>query len=129
MNYKFRPKNILIILLTIWVLLFVILNFKRIYIKTKTISIRQENINKDSQTLEYLSKEANQQITPGSKVLFLSDDSLDYMRFNLMTYPLIAKWKNNFSLKDINNWDFVIIYNPDQTLKYKTGVYSKNDLN
>jgi hypothetical protein len=115
--------------LLIWIIIYVYLNFDRISFKVRyyldNFSVSEMN----NLNVQNLSRIAKTMINKDEKVLFMSDDALAYMYFNLQSYPIIAKHTQVLDNVNIKDYDFVIFYSQKLLYKYKNGVYYPHDIN
>ena len=51
------------------------------------------------------------------------------MNFNLLSYPIIAKWKSIAYQVNLKDYDFVSIYNLSLPFTLKSWVYNAHDFN
>ena len=52
---------------------------------------------------------------------------LEYLLFFL--YSVIAKWQESFDKNDFDNWQYIVVYHPNQESGLESGIYTKDDFN
>lgn len=108
---------------------FLVVDAFRVFKKTVS-KIYEGNIQKvQSMSVDELSALAKSRIKKGNSVVFLSDDGLAYMYFNLLSYPLVAKWSTDYTAVELRDWDYLVVYDTVNMFQLRSGLYSKNDFN
>lgn len=129
MSKKITAKNIFSILIYLWILLFIIIDTVRIFEKVKLRLSKSKETTQEASNIDQLSIIAKEKINKNASILFISDDALAYMRFNLNIYPLIAKWDQNYTLSDLKYWNYIVVDNTKNIYTLKSGVYKSDDIN
>jgi|SRR3989304_7087079 len=83
----------------------------------------------DATSIKVLSENAVTTLKKTDKILFISDDGLAFMYFNLQAYPLIAKWSKSFDPIIYENYDYLILYKYSANVDLKNGIYNTHDFN
>ena len=118
-----------ILILLVWLIIFFYLDFSRIYAKARNNPVNIEFSDSTSLSVQDLSSIASKRIQKNDKVLFISEDNFSYMYFNLLSYPIIAKWNNTLDNVDLNDYEFIVFYDKNSYYPYKNGVYNIHDIN
>ena len=125
-----KPQSRLIVLILLtWILMFIYLDFSRISLKVRYYLVNVNISDINNLSVQNLSNIASKTINKDNRVLFVSDDGLAYMYFNLLSYPIIAKYSQVLENINLKDYDFVIFYNQKSFFMYKNGVYNTHDIN
>lgn len=124
-------KIFLLAILFLWLFLYALITSKRIFSK---VTYYQEAETTDSpiiasnQNIEDMISANSDTIKKSDKVLFISEDGLSYLYYNLLSYPTISSWSNKYNKELFRDYDYVIIYGTSGQYPLKNGIYKTYDI-